>query len=202
VGGACSNRHRGSGEPQFAEASAVLHRTIVELEATNEELDVANEELRVSNEELERLNDALEASHKELRSVAEELVSVNGELLHRMEDGAAERQEFASLLLHVGDAAIFVSPSGTIGHFTETAARLFGLGPTDVGRPIDVLGGLELGSLVNEALRERTSVLRRGMGADGEAYVIRAEVPSDATAIAGVLLRIEPDRAAGAHGPK
>lgn len=179
-------------EQELAAAGTVLHRTIVELEATNEELDVANEELRVSNEELERLNGALQTSRSELLSVAEELVSVNGELRHRLEDAAAERQELTSLLRHVRDAAIFVSSSGAIGHFTETAARLLGLGPAEVGRRIDTLGGLDFGSAVNEALRDRTHVRREAIGADGHAYVVFVEpCAAEGGAAGGVLLRID-----------
>lgn len=120
-------------------ARSELQRTIDELEAGNEEMKAANEETISVNEELQSTNEELETSKEELQSLNEELTTVNAQLQVKMEELESSSNDLASLLKSTDIAVVFLDPSLFIRRYTPAVQDLFGIIPTDIGRPLSQL---------------------------------------------------------------
>jgi two-component system CheB/CheR fusion protein len=99
-----------------------LERTMQDMEAANEELKSSNEELLSMNEELQSANEELETSKEEIRSSSDAVARSNSDL--------------ENLLRSTRIATIFLDDDLTIRSFTPAATEIYGLIPTDVGRPL------------------------------------------------------------------
>ena len=123
-----------------------------EQQAFNEEIKSTNEELQSTNEELQSTNEELETSKEELQSVNEELVTVNSELNAKIEQLSVVQSDMKNLLDSTNIGTIFLDTKLTIRRFTRTAAELFFLVPTDVGRKLnDIKANIDSGILLTDA---------------------------------------------------
>ena len=113
-----------------------LQSIIETQEATNEELQSANEEIQSGNEELQSTNEELQTSKEELESANEELHTVNEEMQHRNELLTQLNNDLTNLLNSVNIAIVMVGLDLSVRRFTSQATTMFGLVPSDLGRPI------------------------------------------------------------------
>ncbi|TWU46839.1 chemotaxis protein CheB [Rubripirellula reticaptiva] len=109
-------------ERELATTRDDLDNTIQAMETANEELKSSNEELLLMNEELQSANEELEKSKEEIRSGSDAIARANNDL--------------ENLLRSTGIATIFLDDDQTIRSYTPTASEIYGLIPTDVGRPL------------------------------------------------------------------
>ncbi|MBV8898561.1 MAG: PAS domain-containing protein [Verrucomicrobia bacterium] len=151
-----------------------LQRIIKEQDAANEEIRGANEEIRSSNEELQATNEELEAAKEELQSSNDELATINEELQIRNDELASANNDLINLVNSINFAILMLGNEGHIRRFTATAARLFNLIPTDVGRPFsDVRSNLQvpdLSHLVDEVIQTVASKEREVQDKEGRWY--------------------------------
>lgn len=122
-------------EHELAATKEYLQSVIESQEATNEELQSANEEILSSNEELQSTNEELETAKEELQSTNEELSTVNDELRNRNAEITQINSDLNTLLAFGGIGMVMLDNDLTIRRFTISAQKIFGLIPTDVGRP-------------------------------------------------------------------
>src|SRR6201999_2969329 len=121
---------------ELAATKEYLQSIIEGQEATNEELQSANEEIQSGNEELQSTNEELQTSKEELESANEELHTVNEEMQHRNELLTQLNNDLTNLLNSVNIAIVMVGLDLSVRRFTSQATAIFGLVPSDVGRPI------------------------------------------------------------------
>jgi two-component system CheB/CheR fusion protein len=121
---------------ELAATKEYLQSIIEALESTNEELQSANEEIQSGNEELQSTNEELQTSKEELESANEELHTVNEEMQHRNEMLTQLNNDLNNLLNSVNLAIVMLGPDLSLRRFTPQAAKVLGLAPTDIGRPI------------------------------------------------------------------
>ncbi|WP_082490468.1 CheR family methyltransferase [Methylobacterium sp. Leaf91] len=113
-----------------------LQGVIEEYETSLEELKSSNEELYSVNEEMQAANEELEASKEETQSLNEELQTVNSELTSKIEAIDQMSDDQSTLFEGMNVASVLLTPDLNIRMFTAPAAQIFGLQPSDVGRPL------------------------------------------------------------------
>jgi two-component system, chemotaxis family, CheB/CheR fusion protein len=123
-------------EQELASTKEYLQTTIEELETSNEELKSTNEELQSTNEEFQSTNEELETSREELQSTNEELETVNSELQNKVAEMLGVNNDVTNLLNSMDVAAIFLDSDLHIRRYTASAAGIFSLIPTDLGRSL------------------------------------------------------------------
>ncbi|WP_145348518.1 PAS domain-containing protein [Rosistilla ulvae] len=101
-----------------------LDRSMQDMEAANEELKSSNEELLSMNEELQSANEELEASKEEIRLGSDATSRANADL--------------ENLLRSTQIATIFLDRQLLIRSYTPAIQEIYGLIPTDVGRPLEM----------------------------------------------------------------
>jgi two-component system CheB/CheR fusion protein len=165
-------------EQELAASKEFLQGAIEELESSNEELKSTNEELQSANEELQSTNEELETSKEELQSTNEELSTVNDELQQRLADVARRDADLTNVLRAVRDPLLFIDATGNLRHFSDAAADLIGLVPTDVGRPFDALrsrlGGIQLGRAVARCIERVAPVTEELLAFNNHWYAMTA----------------------------
>ncbi|MGB7347222.1 MAG: PAS domain S-box protein [Pirellulaceae bacterium] len=109
-------------ERELATTRDDLDNTMQEMETANEELKSSNEELLSMNEELQSANEELETSKEEIRSGSDAIARANTDL--------------ENLLRSTRIATIFMDDDFVIRSFTSAATEIYGLIPTDIGRPL------------------------------------------------------------------
>ncbi len=107
-----------------------LERSIQEFETANEELKSSNEELLSLNEEMQSANEELETSKEEIQAAVNALEQSNSDL--------------ENLLRSTRIATIFLDNDLRIRSFTPAAKEIYGLIPTDIGRPLSQLMPLSI----------------------------------------------------------
>ncbi|QQE67527.1 histidine kinase (plasmid) [Leptolyngbya sp. BL0902] len=113
-----------------------LQSIIQEQEATNQDLRAANEEILSSNEELQSTNEELQTAKEEIQATNEELSTINDELYRRNAETTRISDDFQNLLSSIHIPILMLEDDLRIRRFTPTAAALFNLIPSDVGRPL------------------------------------------------------------------
>lgn len=113
-----------------------LQSIIQEQEATNQDLRAANEEILSSNEELQSTNEELQTAKEEIQATNEELSTINDELFRRNAETTRISDDFQNLLSSINIPILMLEGDLRIRRFTPTAATLFNLIPSDVGRPL------------------------------------------------------------------
>jgi two-component system CheB/CheR fusion protein len=113
-----------------------LQSIIEEQEATNQNLRAANEEILSSNEELQSTNEELQTAKEEIQATNEELSTINDELYSRNADTTRISNDFQNLLGSINIPILMLQGDLSIRRFTPTAAALFNLISTDIGRPL------------------------------------------------------------------
>jgi two-component system CheB/CheR fusion protein len=121
---------------ELASTRDYLQSVIEQLEASNEELRAANEEIVSSNEELRSTNEELQMAKEELQATNEELRIVNDEMQVRNQQATRLNDDLTNLLTSVAIPIIILGRDSRVRRFTPAAAKLFSLGPSDVGRSI------------------------------------------------------------------
>ena len=154
--------------------------------STNEELQSTNEELRSSNEELE-------TSREELQSMNEETFTVNSELNAKVEQLSGIQNDIKNLLDSINTGTLFLDHELVIRRYTPSAAKLYRLIATDVGRSLsDITSNIEGEDLI-PVLRGVLDTLipqeREVRTATGEWYLARMHPYRTVdNVIAGVLM--------------
>lgn len=115
---------------------AYLQSIIEEQQSTNQDLQAASEEILSSNEELQSTNEELQTAKEEIQATNEELSTINDELNRRNAETTQISNDFQNLLSTVNIPILMLEGDLRIRRFTPTAANLFNLIPTDVGRPL------------------------------------------------------------------
>ncbi|TWU44205.1 Autoinducer 2 sensor kinase/phosphatase LuxQ [Novipirellula aureliae] len=113
----------------IAQMERELETTRSDLERTMQDMEVANEELKSSNEELLSMNEELQSANEELETSKEE-IRTSGDAVARAHD------DLENLLRSTRIATIFLDENLNIRSFTPAATEIYGLIPTDVGRPL------------------------------------------------------------------
>ncbi|MGP1386985.1 MAG: chemotaxis protein CheB [Thainema sp.] len=113
-----------------------LQSIIQEQEATNQDLRAANEEILSSNEELQSTNEELQTAKEEIQATNEELSTINDELFRRNAETTRISDDFQNLLSSINIPILMLEGDLRIRRFTPTAATLFNLIPSDIGRPL------------------------------------------------------------------
>lgn len=132
---------------------AYLQSIIAEQQATNQDLRAANEEILSSNEELQSTNEELQTAKEEIQATNEELSTINDELHRRNLETTQVSNDFQNLLGSINIPVLMLEGDLRIRRFTPTAASLFNLIPTDVGRPLsDIKHNLNLPDLEEQIL--------------------------------------------------
>jgi two-component system, chemotaxis family, CheB/CheR fusion protein len=164
-------------EQELSATKEYLQSVIETQEATNEELQSANEEILSSNEELQSTNEELETAKEELQSANEELRTVNDELRARNTEVSQANNDLTNVLSSIDMAIVMVGSDFTIRRFTPQAQRIFGLIPSDVGRPFTNINPTieipELQPMVLEVMSSFHPVERDVPGQDGSYFRLR-----------------------------
>ena len=113
-----------------------LQSIIQAQEATNQDLRAANEEILSSNEELQSTNEELQTAKEEIQATNEELSTINDELYRRNAETARISDDFQNLLSSIHIPILMLEGDLRIRRFTPTAAPLFNLITSDIGRPL------------------------------------------------------------------
>ncbi len=163
---------------QELEQTKQQFRVIVEQhEAATEEMKASNEELQAMNEELRSATEELETSREELQSINEELTTVNQELKNKVDELGSTNSDLHNLMGATAIATIFLDRELRIMRFTPPAIDLFGLIPTDVGRPLaNLRHSLSYPDLLSDAarvLQQLTLIEREVAEAAGRFFLAR-----------------------------
>ncbi|OLC67971.1 MAG: hypothetical protein AUH79_03800 [Betaproteobacteria bacterium 13_1_40CM_4_64_4] len=121
---------------ELATTRESLQSAIEDQDASNEELKSANEEILSANEELQSTNEELETAKEELQSVNEELTTTNEQLQNRNTELSRLNDDINNLLASANVPMVAVSADLRIRRYTPSAAKMFNVLPSDVGRPI------------------------------------------------------------------
>src|SRR6266542_1992385 len=121
---------------ELATTREYLQSAIEDQDASNEELKSANEEILSANEELQSTNEELETAKEELQSVNEELTTINEQLQNRNTELSRLNDDINNLLASANVPMVAVSTDLRIRRYTPSAAKIFNVLPSDVGRPI------------------------------------------------------------------
>ncbi len=122
-------------EQELTTTKAHLRSIIEEQQATNQDLRAANEEILSSNEELQSTNEELQTAKEEIQATNEELSTINDELYSRNTETTQVSNDFQNLLGSINIPILMLEADLRIRRFTPTAATLFNLIPSDLGRP-------------------------------------------------------------------
>ena len=140
-------------EQELETTKAYLRSIIEEQQATNQDLRAANEEILSSNEELQSTNEELQTAKEEIQATNEELSTINDELYRRNAETMQVSNDFQNLLGSINIPILMLEGDLRIRRFTPTAAVLFNLIPTDIGRPLsDIKHNLTLANLDTQIL--------------------------------------------------
>lgn len=118
-----------------------LESVIERLEASNEELRAANEEVTSSNEELRCTNEELLIAKEEIQATNEELTHLNAELGARNAEVTRLADDLSNVQSSLDIPIVLLGRDATIRRFAPAAARVLGLQPSHVGRPIAEVQG-------------------------------------------------------------
>ena len=113
-----------------------------------------NEEALSINEEFQSTNEELETSREELQSLNEELTTTNTQLHETLERQRGTADDLQNILNSSDPATLFLDDNLSIRYFTPSAAAVFKIIASDVGRPLgdlaNPLAGIDLlGALLN-----------------------------------------------------
>lgn len=180
-------------ERELEQVKDHLRDTVEQYEASTEELKASNEELQAMNEELRSATEELETSREELQSINEELTTVNQEAKNKVEELAQANSDLQNLMGATAIATIFLDREMRVMRFTQSAAPIFNLIPSDLGRPLSHLQYRvdypEMAADAERVLEKLLPVEREVTSPDGICYLARMlPYRSQEDRIAGVVL--------------
>jgi two-component system CheB/CheR fusion protein len=157
-------------EQDLKTTKAYLQSIIEEQEATNQDLRAANEEILSSNEELQSTNEELQTAKEEIQATNEELSTINDELYRRHAETMQVSNDFQNLLSSIHIPILMLEADLRIRRFTPTAAALFNLIPTDIGRPLsDIKHNLNIGDLEAQILEVISTLILKSQEVQDQA---------------------------------
>ena len=170
-----------------------LQGAIRSLEIAGEEQKAVNEEALSINEEYQSTNEELLTSKEELQSLNEELAALNSQLRESLERQRTTSNDLQNVLYSTGVATIFLNSNLNIRFFTPATKSLFGVIPSDVGRPLGDLTSLAAdGALLTDAQTVLQSLepIEREIEARSGAWYIRRILPyrNQSSAVEGVVI--------------
>jgi two-component system, chemotaxis family, CheB/CheR fusion protein len=140
-------------QQELSNTKIYLQSIIEKQQSTNQDLRVANEEILSSNEELQSTNEELQTAKEEIQATNEELSTINNELYRRNAETMQVSNDFQNLLGSINIPILMLERDLRIRRFTSTAAQIFNLIPTDVGRPLsDIKHNLNITDLEQQIL--------------------------------------------------
>jgi two-component system CheB/CheR fusion protein len=164
-------------EQELERTKAYLRSIIEEQQSTNQDLRAANEEILSSNEELQSTNEELQTAKEEIQATNEELSTINDELYRRNTETMQVSNDFQNLLSSIHIPIVMLEADLRIRRFTPTAAALFNLIPTDIGRPLsDIKHNLTIDDLeaqILEVLHTLNLKTQEVQAQDGHWYDLR-----------------------------
>ncbi|HME89622.1 MAG TPA: CheR family methyltransferase [Chthoniobacterales bacterium] len=154
-----------------------LQAIIEEQEATNEELKSANEEIESSNEELQSTNEELETAKEELQSTNEELTTLNDELSNRNVEMIQVNSDLNNLLNSIQVPIVMVDGTLTVRRATPTAAQVFNIRESDIGRRLSELKPnvevSDLDNLLRDVIETLSTQERKVRDSRGRQFLLR-----------------------------
>ncbi|OSM04223.1 putative chemotaxis CheB/CheR fusion protein [Magnetofaba australis IT-1] len=154
-----------------------LQLTRENLQATIEELETSNEELQATNEELLASNEELQSTNEELQSVNEELYTVNAELQNKILELTEVNNDLDNLMNSTQVISLFLDDNLDVRRFTTSAAQLFNILDSDIGRPLAHLShnlrDVDLIPLIGRVNRTHKSEERVVRSVGGDFYQLR-----------------------------
>jgi two-component system, chemotaxis family, CheB/CheR fusion protein len=156
---------------------AYLQSIIEEQESTNQDFRAANEEILSSNEELQSTNEELQTAKEEIQATNEELNTINDELYRRNVETSQVSDDLQNLLNSINIPILMLRSDLKIRRFTASAAHLFNLISSDVGRPFsDIKHRLTITDLehqILEAIRTLNLFTQEVQDLGGQWYDLR-----------------------------
>lgn len=143
-------------EHELSQTKSGLQEIIQQGESSNEELQLANEEILSRNEELQSINEEFETAKEELQSSNEELTTLNEELEHRHAELTVLTTDLTNLFFSLNIPILILGRDHIIRRFSQAAAAVFNLVPSDIGRS---LGDLHFGALYGDVREQITSTI-------------------------------------------
>ena len=154
-----------------------LQSVIEQQDASHEELQAAHEEILSANEELQSTNEELETAKEELQSVNEELITVNEQLQTRNAELARLDDDATNLFTSANVPMLVVGIDLRLRRYTPAAAKLLGVTPADIGRPLTTfrlpIDIPDLETLAADVIDTVQVTEREVQGRDGRMYVLR-----------------------------
>jgi len=134
-------QRQAAGRGKRAAAQSAQSARIEELER---ELAYSRENLQATSEEQQASNEELQSTNEELQSLNEETITVNSELNARIEQLTRLENDMKNLLDSIGTGTVFLDRHLLIRRYTPTAAKVYRLIASDVGRPLsDITSNLD-----------------------------------------------------------
>jgi two-component system, chemotaxis family, CheB/CheR fusion protein len=159
-------------------ARALLKEHLGAQEALREDYQSANEEMLSANEELQSTNEELETSKEELQATNEELNTVNDELNSNNSTLHLLGNDLKNLLESTVIPIVMVDKSLCIRRMTPTAAAIFKVLPSDIGRPITDIRpdiNIDLKPLLITVLRDVVNLEREVQDQQGHWYRLQVK---------------------------
>ena len=180
-------------EQELEATKTDLQNAVRNLEIASDEQKAINEEALSINEEYQSTNEELLTSKEELQSLNEELAALNSQLRESLERQRTTSDDLQNILYSTGVATIFLDTSLNIRFFTPATKSLFGVIPSDVGRPLADLTSLAADdALLADAktVLETLAPIEREIEAQTGAWFVRRILPyrTDGGAIEGVVI--------------
>ena len=144
-------------EQELRDTKAELSTVVRDLEVSTEDQKAINEEAMSVNEEYQSTNEELVTSKEELQSLNEELTALNSQLHETLDRQRTTFDDLQNVLYSTHVATIFLDTRLNIRLYTPATKALFGIIPSDTGRPL-----VDLKSLVPDdaLLSDATTVMR------------------------------------------
>ena len=162
-------------EQELDDTRKELESTIRELEESNQEFSAMNEEALSINEEFQSTNEELETSREELQSLNEELTTTNTQLHETLERQRSTADDLQNILNSSDPATLFLDDNLSIRYFTPSAAAVFKIIASDVGRPLgdlaNPLAGIDLLGDARAVL-DKLTPLRREVRTEAGAWYL------------------------------
>ncbi len=152
-------------ERELRDAKAELVTAVRDLEIATEDQKAINEEAMSVNEEYQSTNEELVTSKEELQSLNEELTALNSQLHETLDRQRTTFDDLQNVLYSTHVATIFLDTKLNIRLFTPATKSLFGIIPSDTGRPL-----VDLKSLVPDdtLIGDATTVMQTLMPIERE----------------------------------
>ncbi|NDJ85147.1 MAG: PAS domain-containing protein [Chloroflexi bacterium] len=137
---------------ELQQSQKALQNVTQALQAKSEELTSSMEEIRSANEEVQTTNEELRTSKEELESMNEELNTLNTQLTDQNAELTRANNTLHNFLQSTEIGMIFLDQDMAIREYTAAVTDIFGLRPSDMGRPLaEIANQLAYPKLIEDA---------------------------------------------------